>query len=230
MNDLFFLNQSSFRIIGDVHGDLNAFRHAIETDRFIIQLGDLVDYGPSSIEVMKLMLNIQERKRGLFLLGNHDRKLGQVLKGRKVKRDAALNATLEQLSKDQDTSLPSKILNALEQAPVWIILKKFIFVHGGFHTRMLTEPPPQPLGPMTSLMARAIYGETTNKILPDGYPLRLLNWINHILENYMLYCGHDCRSTDGRPWIRKGYGGGTAIFMDTGASKGGHLSWIDVII
>ena len=83
---------------------------------------------------------------------------------------------------------------------------------------------------MTSLMARAIYGETTNKILPDGYPLRLLNWINHIPENYTLYCGHDCRSTDGRPWIRKGYGGGTAIFMDTGASKGGHLSWIDVII
>ena len=33
--------------------------------------------------------------------------------------------------------------------------------------------------------------------------------------------------TDGLTW-RAGSGGGTAVFMDTGAGKGGHLSWIDL--
>ncbi len=67
------------RIIGDVHGDLDAFRHAVATKRFIIQLGDLVDYGPDSAGVLRLMLEVMEQERGLFLIGNHDRKLGRAL-------------------------------------------------------------------------------------------------------------------------------------------------------
>lgn len=217
------------RIIGDVHGDINAFRHAIETDHFIIQLGDLVDYGPDSGSVMALMLKVMEEKRGLFLIGNHDRKLGLFLKGFRVRKDTVLSTTLDQINQHPDSSLPEKILQALETAPAWLVLNRLIFVHGGFHTRMLTEPPPaNPLTPINSLMARTLYGETTSKMNASGFPVRKLNWVNHIPTGYTLYCGHDCRSTDGRPWIRKGYGGGHAVFMDTGAGKGGHLSWMDV--
>jgi protein phosphatase len=43
-----------------------------------------------------------------------------------------------------------------------------------------------------------------------------------------VYCGHDCRSSDGRPYIRINEAGGRAVFMDTGAGKGGHLSWMDI--
>ncbi len=219
------------RIIGDVHGDITGFRHAVETDNFIIQLGDLVDYGPDSASVIALMLKVQEEKRGLFLIGNHDRKLGLYLKGFKVRKDNALISTIDQINQHPDKNLTSKILERLEQAPAWLIFKNLIFVHGGFHTRMLTEPPPpNPLTPITALLSRTLYGETTNKTYSNSYPIRKLNWINHIPSGYTLYCGHDCRSTDGRPWTRKGYAGGTAVFMDTGAGKGGHLSWVDIPI
>lgn len=222
-------NFKALRIIGDVHGDVNAFRHAIETDNFIIQLGDLVDYGPDSAGVMALMLKVQEEQRGLFLIGNHDRKLGLFLKGFRVRRDTALLDTVGQIKHYPDKDLANKIVQALEKAPAWLIYEKFIFVHGGFHTKMLVKsPPPNPLTPINALLSRTLYGETTHRTHANGYPIRRLNWINHIPKGYTLYCGHDCRSTDGRPWIRKGYGGGTAVFMDTGAGKGGHLSWVDI--
>ena len=74
--------RNGLRIVGDVHGDLDAFRHAVATDRFVIQLGDLVDYGPDSAGVLRLMLQVMHEKRGLFLIGNHDRKLGRALMGK----------------------------------------------------------------------------------------------------------------------------------------------------
>jgi protein phosphatase len=43
-----------------------------------------------------------------------------------------------------------------------------------------------------------------------------------------VYCGHDRRSADGRPYIRVNEASGRAVFMDTGAGKGGHLSWMDI--
>lgn len=229
MSDIFTSDPKSIRIIGDVHGDWHAFRHAVNTDHFIIQLGDLVDYGTDSDKVMALMLQVIEEKRGLFLIGNHDRKLGLVLKGQKPLTDDALNETIKQIHNNPDPNLSEKIIRALEQAPAWIVFKKIIFVHAGFHTRMLTESPPaNPLTRITPLLSRALYGETSNKLYKSGYPVRKLKWVNHIPKGYTLYCGHDCRSTDGRPWVRRGYDGGTAIFMDTGASKGGHLSWVDI--
>ncbi len=36
------------RVVGDVHGDTRAFAFAADTDRFVIQLGDLTDGGPDS--------------------------------------------------------------------------------------------------------------------------------------------------------------------------------------
>ena len=57
----------NFRIIGDVHGDINGFRHAVETDHFIIQLGDLVDYGPDSGAVMALFLFMADFIPGCWL-------------------------------------------------------------------------------------------------------------------------------------------------------------------
>ena len=39
--------------------------------------------------------------------------------------------------------------------------------------------------------------------------------------------GHDNRSRDGRPLVLTGARGGRAIFLDTGAGKGGALAWRD---
>lgn len=213
------------RVVGDVHGDARAFAAATHTDLFLIQLGDLVDYGPDSAEVLRIAFRLRAEGRGVFLLGNHDLKLAQALAGRDVRMDPNLAATIAQLDDDLRTRTRAEFAHA----PAWLVQGNRIFVHGGFHTAMLTEdPPPPPEGRAAGVLARALYGEPTGRIQPDGYPERSLRWVDRIPAGMTVYCGHDRRSTDGRPYIRKGRGGGQAVFLDTGAGKGGHLSWIDL--
>ena len=93
---------------------------------------------------------------------------------------------------------------------------------------MLESGPPPGLGRVDTALSRALFGQTTGRTQADGYPERVLRWVDRIPEGVTVYCGHDRRSTDGRPYVRAGHGGGTAVFLDTGAGKGGHLSWIDL--
>lgn len=212
------------RVVGDVHGDLRAFSAAVQTDRFLVQLGDLTDHGPDSAGVLRLMLRVVEEGRGVFVLGNHDRKLGRALSGQGVRMDAALAATLAQI----DPELRRRALHRIERTPAWLAQGRMFFVHGGFHPAMLHQAPPPPLGRVDPVLSRALFGETTGRMQPDGYPERVLRWVDRIPAGLTVYCGHDQRSTDGRPYRRTGHGGGTAVFLDTGAGKGGHLSWIDL--
>src|ERR1700758_4061285 len=85
------------RVVGDVHGDAAAFRYAAATDRFVVQLGDLTDYGPDNAGVLRIMFGLIDEGRGLFLLGNHDRKRARSLAGEPVRHEASLAATLAQL-------------------------------------------------------------------------------------------------------------------------------------
>jgi hypothetical protein len=216
---------TKIRVVGDVHGDATAFAYAIATDRFIVQLGDLADHGPESARTLCMMFDLVEQGRGLFVLGNHDLKLARVLSGDHVRVEPVVQATVEQL----DDTLKARVIRNVAQAPAWIRSGSNLFVHGGFHTAMLEQPSPdhgldRPHGPL----ARALYGEPTGRTQSDGFPERSLRWVDRIPNGMTVYCGHDRRSNDGRPYIRHGNLGGTAVFLDTGAGKGGHLSWIDL--
>jgi protein phosphatase len=212
-------------VIGDVHGDLKAFSIAVQTEHFVVQLGDLGDYGPDSAGVWRLMLQLIAEGRGLFLLGNHDLKLARALAGRDVRMGPELVETLRQL----DPELRRWISLTVGLAPAWLRWGDIMFVHGGFHTEMLEGPSmPVPDGRVHGVLSRALFGEPTGRTQADGYPERSLRWVDRIPAGLTVYAGHDRRSTDGRPYIRHGAAGGTAVFVDTGAGKGGHLSWIDL--
>jgi len=213
------------RVVGDVHGDSVAFRYAAATDRFVVQLGDLTDYGPDNAGTLRIMFRLIDEGRGLFLLGNHDLKLARFLAGHAVRNEATLDATLAQL----DAELRQRVVAEVAAAPAWLQREDAIFVHGGFHTAMLDAPAPEHgLDRAHGVLARALYGEPTGRMQPDGYPERSLRWVDRIPAGITVYCGHDRRSTDGRPYVRRSIAGGTAVFLDTGAGKGGHLSWIDL--
>jgi len=214
------------RVVGDVHGDARGFAAAAATERFVVQLGDLTDHGPDSPGALENMLALIEAGRGLFLLGNHDLKLARALAGREVRRDGPLAATLAAL----DPQLALRTRAAIARAPAWLRVGPHFFVHAAFDPGMLLEPPPPvPIaGPAPPLLARALYGQPTGRTQPDGYPERSLRWVDRIPPGLTVYCGHDCRSRDGRPYVRQNEAGGVAVFLDTGAGKGGHLSWIDL--
>ncbi len=213
------------RVVGDVHGDARAFGYAAETDRFVIQLGDLTDYGPDSAGALRLMLRLIREGRGLFVLGNHDQKLARALAHQPLHISPPLAATLREL----DPALRACAAAALARAPAWLRHQDALFVHAGYHTDMVA-----PLGPAIGAerphgaVSRALFGEPTGRMQTDGYPERSLRWVDRIPPGLTVYCGHDNRSPDGRPWIARGAGGGRAVFLDTGAGKGGHLSWIDL--
>ena len=217
---------AGLRVVGDVHGDARGFAAAAATDRFVIQLGDLTDHGLDSAGALRQMLALLEAKRGLFLLGNHDLKLARALAGRQVRVDPALAATLASL----DPDLRQRTLAAIARAPAWLVAGNRFFVHAAFHVGMLRErPPPAPIRVQVSpLLSRALYGETTGRMQSDGYPERILRWVDQIPTGLTVFCGHDARSADGRPYQRRNANGGAAVFLDTGAGKGGHLSWIDL--
>jgi protein phosphatase len=213
------------RVVGDVHGDAKGFTAAVATDRFVIQLGDLVDDGPDTPEVLRLMFGLMDRGQGLFLLGNHDFKLARALRGDKIQVAKSLRETIKVL----DPALKARFEDEVRRAPGWIRTDPLFFVHGGFHRDMLDERPPGlPAGRANALLARAIYGQPTGRVTGGGKPERSLAWVNSIPAGMTVYCGHDRRSTDGRPLTLHGRNGGIGIFLDTGAGKGGHLSWIDL--
>ncbi|OYV33658.1 MAG: phosphatase, partial [Rhodospirillales bacterium 20-64-7] len=162
---------------------------------------------------------------GLFLLGNHDFKLARALRGDAVTRGEALARTLAELPGD----LRERALAEISAATGWLRHGALFFVHGGFHREMLREEPaPFPPGRPDRLLARALYGQPTGRVTGAGKPERVLYWVNDIPAGMTVYCGHDRRSQDGRPYVRDNAQGGRAVFMDTGAGKGGHLSWVDL--
>lgn len=216
---------SAVRVVGDAHGDRSAFAYAAATSAFLVQLGDLVDHGPDSPGVLRIMFDLIDRGRGLFVLGNHDLKLARALAGYAVRIDPVLRATIDSL----DDGVRARLIAEVSRAPVWLTHGRRLFVHGGFHSAMLEQlSAAQGLNRAEGVVARALFGETTGRMQPDGYPERSLRWVDRIPAGWTVYCGHDQRSTDGRPFTKRGALGGSAIFLDTGAGKGGHLSWIDL--
>ena len=125
--------------------------------------------------------------------------------------------------------LVPRAIAAIRAAPAWLSRPGQIFVHGALHPDMLLEPSPEHAfatrGPAIS---RALFGETSGRTRANGMPERLYGWVDRIPVGLTVYCGHDVMAHDGRPLVRKGAAGGRAVFVDTGAGKGGHLSWLDL--
>ncbi len=224
------------RVVGDVHGEAQSFAHAVEGAReaglYLLQLGDLTDYGPDSPGVLRLMFEVLDRSAGRFLLGNHDHKLRRALTGQRVNQAAeGLGLTLAQLGEDPEgEALARRAIEEIARAPAWLRLGPWIFVHGGYHPGMLHQPPPEGAGAERPqpVVTRALFGQVTGRMRTDGYPERVLDWVDRIPSGLTVYCGHDRRSVNGRPFVQAGAAGGRAVFLDTGAGKGGHLSWIDL--
>jgi protein phosphatase len=109
-------DKGPFDIIGDVHGccdELEALLAKLGYDvawngkevrvtppggRRAIFVGDLVDRGPRSPDVIRIARHMIENGTALAVVGNHDEKLKRHLSGRNVKATHGLAETIEQLS------------------------------------------------------------------------------------------------------------------------------------
>lgn len=103
-----------FDIIGDVHGCYDELETLLEQlgyrrredgilhhpeARKAVFVGDLVDRGPKTPEVLQLVMNMVTAGTALCVIGNHDIKLMKKLKGRDVRITHGLKESIEQLEK-----------------------------------------------------------------------------------------------------------------------------------
>lgn len=221
-------------VIGDVHGMTSDFESKIKeaqnNNNFIIQLGDIVDYGPDSVGCVNLMFDVISNNSGLMILGNHERKLEKYIHQKRV-GDIRVNITggivatveqLEALSLSELEDFENKFLALCNQARHHIRLGRRLFVHGSATKKMWESNAPRLKGYDES---RAVFGQVdkTQPMLPNGYPNRIYDWVDEIPTEHKVFVGHDIRDYN-KPFRQMGKLGGEAIFVDTGSGKGGVLS------
>jgi serine/threonine protein phosphatase 1 len=147
--------------IGDVHGradlldrllsriDAHVATHPVPRP-IVLFVGDYIDRGPSSREVLDLLINAAEGRETVFLRGNHDVFIANFIANPTVLRDWAkiggletlmsyglqpsINAdetTQKELAKALETALPSAHRNFLNKLDASFPLGGYFFVHAG---------------------------------------------------------------------------------------------------
>jgi protein phosphatase len=217
-----------FDIIGDVHGcraELEALLdrlgyvageagvRAHPEGRRAVFLGDLVDRGPDSPGVLRLVMAMAAAASALAVPGNHDLKLVRKLAGREVKVAHGLAETLAQLA-----ALPEAERSALCAAAsgfldgltshLWLDEGRLVVAHAGMKEEMQGRGS-------AAVRAFALYGETTGEIDDYGLPVRL-DWAAAYRGRAMVVYGHT--PTPAAEWVNN------TICIDTGCVFGGKLT------
>lgn len=211
--------------IGDVHGmadDLaRALADAEQRRAFPVLLGDLVDKGPDSVTVLRLVMPRLAAGDLAMVRGNHDERLLKSLTRPDGKKSKVL---LDLLAAPDGATLAALTARMLSAAPYWISLPGYLLVHGAFHPEMLTCAS-RGIGPGVprKLVALALYGETDGTFNTEGFPVRTYRWVDGIPHGLTVVAGHDTRQMH-EPLVVENASGGRAVFLDTGAVKGGRLS------
>lgn len=226
--------------IGDVHGMRESLKNAIDwasaRNMFMMFLGDIVDYGPDSIECVNLVYDIVMRGKGALVMGNHERKIERWIEQSargdvRLKLSEGNRATtnqVEALTPDLRRKFEAKYAALLAfSRHHWVIGDTTLFVHGAAEPEMFDIKTSRLSGRFETM---ALFGEVDNtaKVRDDGYPNRIYSWVDRIPAGKCVVVGHDIRSNT-KPLEVKGSRGGTAIFMDTGSGKGGRLTTADMI-
>jgi diadenosine tetraphosphatase ApaH/serine/threonine PP2A family protein phosphatase len=218
-----------FHIIGDVHGCfdellslLNILGYSIRFDNvtqrynvsapdssIVIFVGDLVDRGPNSPEVLRLVMDMADQQLAYCVSGNHDDKLYRMLIGRNVKIRHGLESTVEQLKK-YDKAFHNRIRDFLATLPHHIILDegRLVVAHAGLEERLHGRNT-------KGVRELCLYGPTTGETDDKGLPIRL-DWAADYCGKAIVIYGH---TPVHEPRWRN-----NTINIDTGCVFGGRLT------
>lgn len=218
-----------FDIIGDVHGCFDellllleklgykVYFHKLNEEyqvshprgHIAVFVGDLVDRGPNSAEVLRLVMNVVEQGKGYCVIGNHDDKLFRKLSGRNVKVRHGLEITMEQLSKYNRQFL-SYIKTFLGNLPHHILLDdgRLVVAHAGLAGHLHGKHG-------KTIRDLCLYGPTTGALDEKGLPVRL-DWAADYTGHAVVVYGHT--PVQEPTWKNN------TINIDTGCVFGGKLT------
>jgi len=212
-----------FDIIGDIHGcydetvelllklgyQINALEVSHPEKRIAIFLGDLVDRGPKSPAVLRLVMRMVGSGIALCVLGNHDVKLLKKLNGRNVNVNPGLARTLEQLE-GESTDFITEVIAFFQALPFHFVLDKgrLVVAHAGLKERMHGKQS-------DAVTAFCLFGETTGEIDQFGLPVRG-DWAVDYKGEALVVYGHTA--------VKEAEWRNRTIDIDTGCVFGGKLT------
>ncbi|MEU5050450.1 polynucleotide kinase-phosphatase [Streptomyces sp. NPDC021096] len=230
-NDLRHLT-GPFDIIGDIHGCrseleslLTALGYALVRDetgrpvdaahpegRTAVFVGDLVDRGPDSPGVLRLVMGMVAAGHALCVPGNHENKLGRFLEGRQVNVAHGLAETVGQLEREAERDPEFR-----ERARQFIASLVSHYVLDGGSLVVCHAGLPEKYHGRTSgrVRSHALYGDTTGETDEFGLPVRY-PWAEDYRGRAAVVYGHTPTTT--ATWLNN------TICLDTGAVFGGRLT------
>ena len=218
-----------FDVIGDIHGCrgelealLSRLGYVIERDpdhrptgaahplgRTAVFLGDLVDRGPDSPGVLRLVMGMADAGHALVVPGNHENKLVRALSGRNVQVSHGLAETLSQLAA-QPEEFRKQVEAFCHDLVSHLVLDagRLVVAHAGlkeaYHGRASGR-----------VRSFALYGDTTGETDEFGLPVRY-PWANDYRGSAMVLYGHT--PTPEPEWVNN------TMCLDTGCVFGGRLT------
>jgi protein phosphatase len=221
-----------FDIIGDIHGCFDelvelltklgyavnrvdareknfGFEVVPPAGRTAIFLGDLVDRGSNSPDVLRLVMSMVNAGTAYCIPGNHDVKLQKYLSGKNVQLKHGLQKTVEQLAKE-DVRFKSDVADF-----IYGLVSHYVFDKGKLvvaHAGLKEEMQGRGSGAVRSF---CMYGETTGEIDEFGLPVRY-NWALEYRGKAMVVYGHT--PVPEAQWLNR------TIDIDTGCVFGGKLT------
>ncbi|WP_377268983.1 polynucleotide kinase-phosphatase [Peterkaempfera sp. SMS 1(5)a] len=227
-NDLRHLT-GPFDVIGDIHGCraeletlLVRLGYALERDgqgrpvgaahpagRTAVFVGDLVDRGPDTPGVLRLVMGMVAAGTALCVPGNHENKLGRALDGKQVRVAHGLQESLDQLAAE------SEEFRAEVQAFIRGLVSHYLLDDGRLvvcHAGLPEKYHGRTSGRVRSF---ALYGDTTGETDEYGLPVRY-PWAEEYRGRALVVYGHT-------PVPTASFLNNT-ICLDTGCVFGGTLT------
>ncbi|WP_046246841.1 polynucleotide kinase-phosphatase [Hymenobacter terrenus] len=179
------------------------------TTRKAIFLGDLVDRGPASPQVLRLVMSMVRDGSALCVPGNHDIKLLRHLNGKNVTINHGLAETLAQLEPEPE-AFKSEVRRFLDGLVSHYVLDggKLVVAHAGLTEEMQGRGS-------GAVRAFALFGESTGEIDEFGLPVRY-EWAREYRGRAMVAFGHT--PVPDAEWLNN------TIDLDTGCVFGGRLT------
>lgn len=217
-----------FDIIGDIHGCFDEAAELLEklgyqitrrddgffdvenpADRTAVFVGDLVDRGPNSSDVLRLVMSMTRAGKALCVPGNHEAKLNKYLSGRNVTVSHGLEETIAQLE-SETVEFRAEVAEFIDALVSHYVFDdgKLVVAHAGLKEKLQGRGS----GKVRDF---ALYGETTGETDEFGLPVRY-NWAAEYRGKASVVYGHV--PTPEPEWVNN------TICIDTGCVFGGKLT------
>ncbi|MEV7181755.1 polynucleotide kinase-phosphatase [Kitasatospora sp. NPDC093679] len=227
-NDLRHLT-GPFDIVGDVHGCRSELEtllvrlgYRIDRDdrgravdaahpegRTAVFVGDLVDRGPDTPGVLRLVMGMVAAGHALCVPGNHENKLGRHMDGRKVTVSHGLKESIDQLAAEPEE------FRAEVRAFMRGLVSHYLLDGGALVVCHAGLPEKYHGRNSGRVRSHALYGDTTGETDEYGLPVRY-PWAEEYRGRALVVYGHTPTPT--ASFVNN------TICLDTGCVFGGHLT------